>query len=299
MITLRQLEALQWIVRLGTFERAAQRLNTTQSTISKRIQDLEAAVGLAIFDRSQRGAQLTERGEQVVALGDEMLELHERLLSLRFARTPPARRIRIGVTEMSALTWLPSLVSALREEYPDTSIEPLVASTRELHYHLNEYEVDLIVVPETTYAPNLASVRVAEVVNAWMARPGFVREEEPIPLKALTSYPVLAMDPRSGHGQFYSRWLKSEGVTIPKFIASENLTALLGMTVAGVGVCLLPLSSFTSLIEQGKLVVLKTSPSPPVLPYSAIYRTDRPYLFTAAVADMARRFCNFSNQLFG
>lgn len=55
MITLRQLEALYWISHLGTFERAATRLNTTQSAISKRIQELELVVGLAVFDRNQRG----------------------------------------------------------------------------------------------------------------------------------------------------------------------------------------------------------------------------------------------------
>jgi DNA-binding transcriptional LysR family regulator len=40
MVTLKQLEALYWIGQLGTFERAATKLSTTQSTISKRIQEL-------------------------------------------------------------------------------------------------------------------------------------------------------------------------------------------------------------------------------------------------------------------
>jgi DNA-binding transcriptional LysR family regulator len=64
MITLRQLEALYWIVQLGTFERAAAKLNTTQSAISKRIQELEAACHITVFDRDRRGAKLTEKGER-------------------------------------------------------------------------------------------------------------------------------------------------------------------------------------------------------------------------------------------
>jgi len=40
MITLKQIEALHWIAELGSFERAAAQLNTTQSTVSKRIQQL-------------------------------------------------------------------------------------------------------------------------------------------------------------------------------------------------------------------------------------------------------------------
>ena len=44
MVTLRQLLALHWIERLGTFERAAEHLNTTQSAISKRVQELELSL---------------------------------------------------------------------------------------------------------------------------------------------------------------------------------------------------------------------------------------------------------------
>jgi len=83
MITLKQLEALRWIVQLGTFERAAQRLNTTQSTISKRMQELEWATGLAVFDRSQRQARLTEKGETLYALAQRMLELADDIATLK------------------------------------------------------------------------------------------------------------------------------------------------------------------------------------------------------------------------
>jgi DNA-binding transcriptional LysR family regulator len=55
VIILKQVEALHWMVQLGSFERAAAKLNTKQSAISKRIQELEAASGIAVFDCSQRG----------------------------------------------------------------------------------------------------------------------------------------------------------------------------------------------------------------------------------------------------
>jgi DNA-binding transcriptional LysR family regulator len=94
MITLRQLEALYWIVQLGTFERAAARLHTTQSAVSKRIKELEAACRITVFARDRRGAKLTEQGEHVLALGQEMLGLQERILELQGNKEVPARRLR-------------------------------------------------------------------------------------------------------------------------------------------------------------------------------------------------------------
>ena len=72
MITLKQIEALQWVVQLGTFERAAIKLNTTQSAISKRIKEFEVATGVSVFDRSQRGARLTEKGEHLLAMAQRI-----------------------------------------------------------------------------------------------------------------------------------------------------------------------------------------------------------------------------------
>ena len=111
MITLKQLEALQCVVQLGTFERAALRLNTTQSAISKRIQQLEDASGLPIFDRNQRGARLTEKGEHLLALGQEMLALQGRMLDLKSGSEMPARRLRLGVTELSAT---PAMIAEIK-----------------------------------------------------------------------------------------------------------------------------------------------------------------------------------------
>ncbi|UQB79382.1 LysR family transcriptional regulator [Pseudomonas shirazica] len=59
MITFKQIEAVYWVARLGSFEAAADFLNTTQSAVSKRVQDLESRYGQPLFDRSRRSSQLT------------------------------------------------------------------------------------------------------------------------------------------------------------------------------------------------------------------------------------------------
>jgi DNA-binding transcriptional LysR family regulator len=297
MITLKQLETLHWIAQLGTFERAAIKLNTTQSAVSKRIQELEVASGLPVFDRNQRGARLTEKGEHLLALGQEMLALQDRILELKEQKEMPARRLRLGVTELSALTWLPRLVTKLREEYPTVMIEPDVDMSRNLYERLHEDAIDVIVIPEAFSIPEITSVRVGDVANVWMARPGLVKQRRTLTLEELAEYPILTQGGRSGSGLFFSKWLKSEGVIFPKVLSSDSLTALVGLTVAGLGVSYLPRRCFQPLVDEGKLVVVPTRPALPLVPYAAMYRNDRPSAFTTAVANIARNTCNFSRQL--
>ncbi|TKT76236.1 LysR family transcriptional regulator [Aquamicrobium sp. LC103] len=295
-ITLKQLEALYWITKLGTFERAAAKLNTTQSAVSKRIQELELATGIAVFDRSQRGARLTERGEHLLAIGEEMLGLHDRIAELKDSRHTPLRRLRIGVTELTAMTWLPRLVTALRETYPSVSLEPEVDMSRNLYERLVEETIDLIVIPEAFTDPEISAVHLADVSNVWMAKPGLVNIGEPLYLAELANYPILTQGGRSGSGLYFNKWLKAEGVTFPKVLSSDSLTALLGLTIAGLGVSYVPEQCFQPLVDEGKLVVIPTKPSLPPVPYVSMFRNDRPSAVTSAIAELTMRVCDFSRQ---
>lgn len=297
MITLRQLTALHWIERLGTFERAAEHLHTTQSAISKRVQELESTTGLQLFDRSQRGARLTAAGEELLIIAREMLSLADQITSLKDGTQVITRRLRLGVTELTALTWLPRLISRLVKDFPGLTVEPEVDMSRTLHEKLMDDLVDLIIIPDTFTAPEVTAVPLAIVENAWMAAPGLIGQSGVVGLADLAKYPVLVQGKRSGSGLFVNKWLSALGIELPKTLSSDSLTAMLGLTAAGLGVTYLPLECFRPLVDEGKLTIIRTDPELPPVPYMAMYRNDRPSAFVTEVASRAVELCDFSRQL--
>ncbi len=295
--TLKQLETMFWIAELGTFERASLRLNTTQSAISKRVQELEANLGAELFDRSQRGARLTQKGEYIVEIAREMLELHGRIDAIRDGSDAPVRRVRFGITELIAMTWLPRMVARLRAAYPGASLEPEVDMSRTLYEKLLDDQIDLIIITETFSAPEVSSVRLAEVENAWMARPGLVPDRDgPLSLAELAQYPILSQGGRSGTGLYFHKWMRNRGIVFPHEISSDSMTALLGMTIAGLGVSYMPRACLSEMLDTQKLTVIETVPQLPPVPYSAMYRNDRPSGFTEDLVRIARDACDFSSQ---
>jgi DNA-binding transcriptional LysR family regulator len=297
LITLRQLTALHWIERLGTFERAAEHLHTTQSAISKRVQELESTTGLQLFDRSQRGARLTAAGEELLIIAREILSLADRITSLKDGTQVITRRLRLGVTELTALTWLPRLIARLVKDFPGLTVEPEVDMSRTLHEKLMDDLVDLIIIPDTFTAPEVTAVPLAIVENAWMAAPGLIPHSGVVGLAELARYPVLVQGKRSGSGLFVNKWLGALGIELPKTLSSDSLTAMLGLTAAGLGVTYLPLECFRPLVDEGKLTIIKTDPELPPVPYMAMYRNDRPSAFVTEVASRAVELCDFSRQL--
>jgi DNA-binding transcriptional LysR family regulator len=302
MITLRQLEALLWIVELGTFERAAVKLNTSQSAISKRMHELETSTGVTIFDRHERRAQLTDKGDQILVLARQMLALQGQIASLKGGENAPVRKLRLGVTELTAFTWLPSLVSAIRVNYPNVALEPQVDSTRALCESLADEMIDIddmidiIVVPGTSFESAFTAVPLAKVTNVWTARPGLVKAQRSFKLTDLYGYTILMQGRRSGSGLLLSKWMEARGVFFPNSISTDSLPALAGLAVAGLGVGYLPRQCFQPLFAKKMLTILPVKPALPPVPYSAVYRRDRPSALTSTIAKLMRAVCDFDRE---
>lgn len=81
------------------------------------------------------------------------------------------------------------------------------------------------------------------VENAWMAAPGVVEHSGVVGLAELAKYPLLVQG-KSGSGLFVNKWLGTMGIELPKMLSSDSLTAMLGLTAAGLGVTYLPLECF-------------------------------------------------------
>ncbi|MFE1602164.1 LysR family transcriptional regulator [Methylobacterium sp. ID0610] len=297
MPTLKQLEALRWIAVLGSYEKAAERLNTTQSAVSKRIQELEARLGATVFDRNRRGARLTVKGEAILALAEEMLALHAKVVAAGTSEAAPIRQLRFGVTELIALTWLPAFVAEIRAAYPAIVLEPEVEPSTDLFRRLRDGTVDFIIVPDSLWQPGFKSVPLARVANAWMCGPALIHERGIVRLADLVRFTLLTQGSRSGTGLVFGKWLEECGIVFPRLVTSNSLIAIIGLTVAEIGISHLPLRCFEGLIEQGRLRVVETdTPLPPVT-YVAMFRGDESVNLISVIASICRATCDFSRPI--
>ncbi|MCY1224574.1 HTH-type transcriptional regulator ArgP [compost metagenome] len=293
MISLRQLEALVWVTRMGTFERAANKLNVTQSTVSKRINELEQIVGVSLFDRQGHSNKLTAEGEKLLALAESMLALQAQALDLKALSDTPARKLRLGVTELTAMTWLPRLIFALKTRFPKVAFEPTVAMTRELHQGLTEGSFDVVIAPESFAVPGSRVVRLADVRNAWVASPSLVPEGCYMSYEDLAALTIITQGKGSGSGFLVSSWLRSQAIDLPNQMTCDSLIALLGLTIGGVGASYIPVDCQRPLIKSGKLREIHMDPPLPSLPYSAFYMENQPTVLISEVVGVAKEVCDY------
>lgn len=294
MVTLKQIEALYWIAKLGSFEAAAAHLHTTQSAVSKRIQELESRFDVEIFDRSRRSASLTPKGDEILRSAHQLLNARNILMAQLGTREVMFRRLRLGVTELTALTWLPALVSRLRRHYPQLEIEPEVGLSHALYERLIDNTIDLIIVPDTFDDTRFLLTPVGEVENVWMFAPGAMQAKRGFALSEIAEHTIIAQGQDSGMGLAYSQWFRTHGIDTPKVIMCSNLVAQIGLTVSGLGVCYLPKECLTHLVKQKVLRIARTTPQLPRLNYVAMYLPAQPIDFHGEVARLCQECCDFS-----
>lgn len=296
-MTFKQLEAVFWIAQLGGFSQAALKLHTTQSAISKRVQELELLFDTDLFDRSQRGARLTEKGEEMFLLAKKQLELRDAAIE-QFSRPETLeRRVRIGVTEMTAMTWLPRLVNLIQRYYPKVVIEPDVETSVQLRDKMLADEVDLIVLPDSFSDTRFSSKLLGSVEYAWMCKPGLLDSRKTMRLHELATHRLLVQGDKSGTGILYERWFKALGFQPSNVISSSNLIALIAMTVSGLGVSYLPRRCLDPVIAAGMLDVVKTTPAPPAVPYVAMYKSGQRSTLVSSIVMLAQECCDFARVL--
>jgi DNA-binding transcriptional LysR family regulator len=295
VMTFKQLEAIYWVARLGGFAPAAAKLHTSQSAVSKRVQELESLFDTQLFDRTLRTARLTDKGEEMLAAAQRLLEQRDAAVE-QFARADVIeRRLRLGVTELSAMTWLPRLVQRIESIYPKVVIEPDVDTSISLRDKLLRDELDVVIVPEALEDPRCEARQVGELEMAWMCKPGMIDATKRHRLQDIAKHRLLVQSSKSGVGMAVDRWLAAQQIRVPAgSLNSNNMLALISMTVSGLGLTYLPWRCLKPMVDSGVLALLKVTPELPPTRYIALYRSDRRSSFIASVTKLAQESCDFS-----
>ncbi len=123
MFELSQLRCFAAVAEELHFGRAAARLNMTQPPLSRQVQLLEHALGVALFERTSRSVRLTPAGRAFYGEARRILDLAEGagLAAKRVARGE-AGSVTIGFTAAASYGFLPRLIAAARAEMPDVDL---------------------------------------------------------------------------------------------------------------------------------------------------------------------------------
>jgi DNA-binding transcriptional LysR family regulator len=273
-MTLKQLEAFYWAASAASFLVAAERLHVSQSTLSKRIAELEAHLRQPLFDRTGHRAALTDAGQLLLPLARRMLGLADEVRGLVAHSGPLTGHCRFGVGELAALTWLPDLVAHARNLYPDLILEPQVDLGATLVQRLESGELDFAVVAGYSSRAGIASDAIAQVRFAWAASPALLGRQRTLTAGLLQSNALITMPPAAGPTRMLEQWLAAHNLQAGRRLTCNNLAAIASLIAAGVGIGLFPNGWLKQMADRDAVVELRSRPALPPLDYTFQWRRD-------------------------
>lgn len=273
-MTFKQLEAFYWAAILNSFSGAAVRLHVTQSTLSKRVAELETDLGISLFDRNGHRAILTDAGHNLVERAAQILEIEGQIRSELDQGTNVRGSCRIGISELVASTWFPIFVECATHAFPNLVLEPQVDLTSGLERKLERGELDFAIIPGPSISPLLANVKIVELDYQWMASPSRLRKGTLLTPSQFAEHPVISLNPASRLSRTFDEWVRHQELDIPRALVCNSLTALIALAISGVGISYFPRVALQHFVRAGKLVELRSKAKLPTLAYCFHWRRD-------------------------
>ena len=159
-----ELQQIKYFLALAEelhFWKTADKINITQSALSRHIQSMEVELGLLLFDRNKRNVKLTPAGsflrEKWAAKLNELEFIHHFAKQIHIVESGT---VIIAHPDSISASIMPDLLSRITEDYPSIQIELVQVQYENQQSFLRNYKIDLAITRDINYAPEIHSEKI-------------------------------------------------------------------------------------------------------------------------------------------
>jgi DNA-binding transcriptional LysR family regulator len=271
-MNLKFLETFVWVARLKSFRLTADKLFTTQASISSRIAVLEGELGVKLFLRDSRGVSLTPEGLKVLDYAEQMLDTMAALKQSIETRSSKVGRVRIGVMDTVIHTWLSPLVAQMTDLYPRVEIELVADTALNLCDQLQKGFLDLVLQTDLIRHESVRSLELASHPLGWIVASNSIYNHDYADLAELAQERIITYSKNSRPHQDIVALMQANGVMAPRLNCVNSVSAITRLLRDGFGIGALPPVLVAEELARGELILLDIEQRPANLPVVVSWR---------------------------
>ena len=287
MVDFKSIETFLWVVTLGSFRGAGQRLNTTQPAISQRIAQLESELGVKLLNRDHRVVSPTPSGRQLMVYAEKLIGLRAEMMAEVSERSAMRGVLRLGVAETIVHTWLPRLIKSVNTAHPNLSLEIEVDITPNLTARLLAQEIELAFLVGPLSASGVRNRVLCDYSVGVLASPSLGLGHGRLKVQDLAKFPIITFPRKSQPYEIVRSLFNRPDLPPIRLHASASLATVIHMAVEGLGVAVIPTSIVENELADSRLQLLSTELKIPPLTFSASWLASPDTLAVELVADFA------------
>lgn len=238
------------VAECGSFTKAGLRLGIPKSTVSQRVSQLEARLGLRLLNRSTRIVSLTGSGQVYVEHCRRVrAEAAMAEMAMTNLKEQPVGALRITCPEVTALYFMPEFLHGFAAKFPRIEIEVLATNR---HLDIIRERIDFAFRVGPVASQEFIIRKISAIKRMLVAAPGYLDSNPPL------THPNDLLHHRclihTGHAEWrFSKGMAQAALQPPPAMHSDSMGFLLQSSVVGAGIALLPAYISAAYLSAGAL----------------------------------------------
>jgi len=241
-IAIRHIEAFLAVAEHGSFSSASRNVGVAQPALSQAVKDLEAELGVRLFDRTTRRVELTAAGIEFQSSTSKVMEdLGHAVQNVRDLASRRRGRIIVAAPPLLSSAILPQAIGAFHEEYPGITLQLLDKGTDEIVENVIAGTADcgLGTFPPAEQGVERTLLMRDDLMLFHSARKPLF-ENGPVDWSDLGDLSVIALTRESGIRQLADTATEAAGLAIKPAFEVSLITTALALVEVGLGASILP-----------------------------------------------------------
>lgn len=228
---LNDLQAFRAVVELGSFRKAAEAVSISQPALSRRIDKLEEALGVRLFERTTRSVTLTTVGRVFAPSAEQLLDdLDVALLGIRDVSSSRLGHVTIACVPSVAYYFLPNVIASYHRRFPRIRVKLLDSSANEV--------LGAVISGEADFGVSFMGSQESEIEFKVLLQERFVaacRRDHPLARKKrvtwseLYEHEYVSVDKTSGNRLLLDQALSAVAPRAPSVCETRHVTTMLGL----------------------------------------------------------------------
>jgi DNA-binding transcriptional LysR family regulator len=281
---LKRLKTFVRVARTLNVSEAARQIHRTQSSVTEQIQALEADLGVALFDRSNRKLPLTAAGACLLDHAARLIDLADEARSaVRAAAGSAAHSLNVGGIETLAAAFLPDVVARLAADHPHVNVRVAVAATSALQAGVRDGTLDAACFFGTLAADGGLAFRViAHAPLVLIVPPGHrLAGREGAHHDDIAHERFLVTAPGCAYRRMFETAVAARPDRQPRIAGEfDSVAAIVGLVERGLGCAIVP--RMVAALAEADVAIVPWHGAAATVPVSVAWR-DRPSAAVAAL----------------
>ena len=264
-----------------TFSAAADQIHVTHAAVSQQMQNLEAELGIPLFERSKRTPELTPVAHEIVRKARLLIAEYDNLVPSVTDVDGLSGAVTFGALPTTLTGLTPQTMALLKTRFPGLRLHICPGLTGELLTDIERGRLDTAVLSKPHLIP--CGIEFKPLATEPLELIASTQVKGLDPGELLQSQPFIRFNRNAVVGTLIDNWLMSKRIRVSETMELDSLEAIESMVHANLGVSIVP----RRIVEPQNSIPLKRvslGPDAPTRCFGLAYRTD--YVRTRVIEEM-------------